>query len=142
MITEKKLSTYFQWDPAKLSLHVPEMDEEHQILVEKMNRLHALREKGAPYATVSQALDDFVRYTARHFADEEAYMERIGFPGLRVHRGVHRQLMDRLKEFRQAFEKTRTLPDDLFVFFKMWLSAHICGVDAKYAMHAQQAQAV
>jgi len=32
------------------------------------------------------------------------------------------------------------LPDDLFVFFKMWLSAHIGGVDSKYARHAKAAQ--
>ena len=27
------------------------------------------------------------------------------------------------------------LGDDLFVFLKMWLSAHICGIDMKYGVH-------
>ncbi|MFO7278451.1 MAG: bacteriohemerythrin [Pseudomonadota bacterium] len=135
------MSDFFQWDPAKLSLHVPEMDNEHQVLISKMNKVHSLHASGASHANIALALDDLVRYTSKHFADEEAYMERIGFPGLRVHKGVHRQLMDRLADYQRTFQTTRKLPDDLFVFFKMWLSAHICGIDAKYALHAQQAKA-
>ena len=135
------MSDFFQWDPSKLGLNVPEMDREHEILVSHMNRLYVLSQKGAKAEALSRAFDELVSYTARHFADEEAYMERIGFPGLRVHKGVHKQLMDRMLGLRQTVRSTGKLPDDLFVFFKMWLSAHISGVDAKYAKYANTSAA-
>ncbi|MBX5459494.1 MAG: hemerythrin family protein [Steroidobacteraceae bacterium] len=131
------MSEFFRWDPAKLSLQIPEMDDEHKVLIGMMNDLHTLNESSRPVAEQLSALDRLVRYTAKHFADEEVYMERIGFPGLRIHKGVHKQLLDRLGEFLSAARSSQKLPEDLFVFFKMWLSAHICGIDTKYAQHAR-----
>lgn len=137
---EGNLSGFFEWDAAKLSLNIPEMDDEHKVLVGLMNELHRLNEANAPFGAQLMALDKLVSYTTKHFADEEVYMERIGFPGLRIHRGVHKQLLEKLAGHVAAARANRKLPDDLFVFFKMWLSAHICGVDTKYAMHAKTAK--
>ena len=131
------MSSYFQWDPARLGLQIREMDDEHQVLISLMNKLHVLHESSAPSAAVTRALDELVTYTAKHFADEEAYMDGIGYPGLRVHRGVHKQLLEKLAGLREAFRTSLVLPKDMFVFFKMWLSAHICGIDMKYAHHAR-----
>jgi hemerythrin-like metal-binding protein len=131
------VSEYFAWDAAKLSLHVPEMDDEHKVIVGMMNELHRLNETRAPVANQLAALEKLARYTTKHFTDEEAYMERIGFPELRLHKGVHKQLLDKVGGFLTAARSSQKLPDDLFVFFKMWLSAHICGVDAKYAQHSK-----
>jgi hemerythrin len=33
-------------------------------------------------------------------------------------------------------KKTGTLSEPFFVFLKMWLKAHICGIDIKYARQA------
>lgn len=134
------MSSYFTWDPARLSLQIPEMDDEHKVLIGLMNDLHELHEKSSPAAEQIQALEKLARYTTKHFADEEAYMERVGYPGLRVHKGVHKQLLDKVGEFLVAARSNRKLPEDLFVFLKMWLSAHICGIDMKYAQHARTAK--
>jgi len=130
------LNGYFQWDPSKLSLQIQEMDDEHKLLIALMNKLHVLHGKHAAAGEQVRVLDELVTYTAKHFADEEAYMERIGYPGLRVHKGVHKQLLERLAGFKSTTRASQALPEDLFVFFKMWLSAHICGIDMKYARHA------
>ena len=135
------MSDFFQWDPSKLALNVPDMDREHQVLISYMNELHVLNEQKASTQAISRAFDNLVDYTVRHFADEEAYMERIGFPGLRVHKGVHKQLLDKMFGFQRTVRATGKLPDDLFVFFKMWLSAHICGIDVKYANYAHTGKA-
>jgi hemerythrin-like metal-binding protein len=135
------LSGFFEWDATKLSLQVPEMDEEHKALIGLMNDLHRLHQQRSPFAGQLRALDELVRYTARHFADEEAYMERIGYAGLRIHKGVHKQLLEKLAGFRSSCQGSHELPAEIFVFFKMWLSAHICGIDMKYANHAKTAAA-
>ncbi|MEJ1966225.1 MAG: bacteriohemerythrin [Gammaproteobacteria bacterium] len=135
-----KLSSYFEWDPARLSLQIREMDDEHQVLIGMMNELHTAHGRSAPIGQQLRELDALVAYTRKHFADEEVYMERIAFPGLRIHKGVHKQLLEKLAAFQQGCRANQKLPNDLFVFFKMWLSAHICGIDMKYAQHARTAK--
>jgi hemerythrin-like metal-binding protein len=63
-------------------------------------------------------------------------MVKVGYPDLAAHKAIHERLLDRLAELHESCRTTRTLSDDLFVFLKMWLSGHICGVDTKYAAHA------
>ena len=129
------MGDYFEWNEAKLGLHIPEMDREHQMLISLMNKLHVLREKKAPATEVAAAIKALGDYTVKHFADEEAYLARIHYPGLGVHKGVHKQLLERFTGFQNAFQKDGKLTDDFFVFLKMWLNAHISSVDMKYSQH-------
>jgi len=133
------MSDYFQWDPAKFSLDVAAMDREHQVLIGHMNTLHRLYVSNAPSPEQGKAFKTLADYTVKHFADEERYMEGIGYPGLRIHKGVHQNLLERVGHFGKAFAATGRFGDDLFVFLRMWLSAHICGVDMKYSAHAHEA---
>jgi len=79
-----------------------------------------------------------VNFTVKHFADEEAFMEKVGYPELRVHTGVHKSLLARVTEYNNEFQKTGKLSDAFFMFLKTWLKAHICGVDAKYGLFSKQ----
>ena len=127
------MSDFFQWDPARLALNVPDMDHEHRVLIACMNKLHDLHEAGAGANDIRVSLDKLVTVTKKHFADEEAFMERIGYAGTAVHKGVHRQLLERLDGHADAFHRERHLTPEFFHFLKMWLSAHIRGIDMKYA---------
>lgn len=133
------MSDLFKWSPA-FSINVPEMDREHQVLIELMNSLNELWKKGAGRSELGKALADLVSYTRRHFADEEAYMLRIGYPDLTRHRMIHERLLSQLDDFAAEFRHSSKLSDDLFVFLKTWLKAHICGIDTKYAAHEQRAK--
>lgn len=133
------MSTEFVWDPARLALNVDEMDGEHRRLIELMNRLQKLYIDLAPAAEQGKAFAALADFTKRHFEHEEAYMERVGYPGLRIHQGVHRNLMSRLNEHALEFRQGGRFSDGLFVFLHMWLRSHICGVDMKYADHVHAA---
>jgi len=133
------MSNFFEWDPGKFALGVQEMDREHQTLIGYMNALHALYAAGAPRPAVAKALDDLAKYTIQHFADEEAYMQRTNFPDLQKHRGVHKTLLERVTGYIKEFQSTGQLTDGFFAFLKMWLRAHICGVDSKYAQRSAAA---
>lgn len=132
------MSDFFEWD-AKYNLGVPHMDNEHRVIVETMNQLHVLHESGAPAAKITKVMSLLMQVTKSHFADEEAYMEKIGYPGLRKHRHMHLHLLDRMGEFQAKMQGTGTAPPELFDFLKMWLKAHICGIDTQYASHSQAA---
>lgn len=130
------MNGFFEWNAAKFGLGVSDMDREHQELIDLMNKLHALYAAQAPATEQGKALTALLNFTVKHFTDEEAYMEKIKFPGLRVHQGVHKQLLERMNGFANNFKAQGKLGDDLFIFLRMWLSAHICGIDMKYSMHA------
>jgi hemerythrin-like metal-binding protein len=134
------MSDYFEWDAAKYAINVPAMDAEHEILIGYMNAVHSLYLAKASPAAVGGALEKLAAYTRKHFADEEAFMARIGFPELRVHAGIHKQLLARIDEFAAGFARSSTLSEDFFSFLKMWLKAHICGIDVKYVPQANSAQ--
>jgi hemerythrin-like metal-binding protein len=130
------MSSYFEWDANRYSLKISAMDDEHKVLIGLMNKLHSLHDAGARGAVLLEALADLARYTEKHFADEEAYMAKVGYPNLGTHKVVHERLLDRLAALHESCAATGKLSDDLFVFLKTWLSGHICGVDTKYAAHA------
>lgn len=129
------MSQPFVWDAARMALNVAEMDGEHRRLIDLMNKLQALHEAGAPAADQGKAFAALADFTQKHFAHEEAYMARVGYPGLAVHQGVHRNLMAKINEHALHFRDHRQFSPDLFAFLHMWLRSHICGVDMKYAAH-------
>jgi hemerythrin len=58
-----------------------------------------------------------------------------------VHQGVHRNLLAKINSHALEFRNSGKFSDALFVFLHMWLRAHICGVDRKYADHVHARQA-
>lgn len=126
------MSNYFEWDPAVYGLGVREMDAEHQVLIGYMNRLHELYVAGASKPDLLAAVDTLVKYTVKHFADEEAYMAKVGYPGLPSHAAIHKRLLEQVSSYVESTRATGKLTDDFFAFLKMWLKAHICGIDSKY----------
>lgn len=121
----------FAWEP-RFDLGVPEMNDEHRILIAKMNHLQRLATFRAPRADLDRGLAELVRYTREHFASEEEYMASIGYPALSTHKRVHDDLVRRLEGFSGELEQTGMLGDAFFDFLHFWLRAHICGIDMQY----------
>jgi hemerythrin-like metal-binding protein len=105
------------------------------------DRLHQLFHGNAPAVEQGKAFAALADYTQSHFKHEEAYIQRVGYPDLAVHQGVHRNVIGKLNEHAAWFKQNRVFRDDLFVFLHMWLRSHICGVDMKYAAHVHAAKA-
>jgi hemerythrin len=133
------MENYFEWDPTLYSIGVNEMDDEHKVLIGLMNDLASMQAQGAGAAEQGRALLKLAHYTRKHFTDEEAFMKQVGFPGLRQHQMIHKQLLSRLDEFAAEFQRAGKLPDGLFAFLRIWLKSHIRGIDIKYAEHSRQA---
>lgn len=123
---------YYEWGP-HLDVHVGAMNDQHKGLIDAMNRLYDLLGQKASRAVLGQALDHLGKLTTSHFREEEAFMTRLNFPKLEMHKGLHKKLLDRFAEFATAFAKTGQLGEDFFQFLKFWLSAHIQGIDSQYA---------
>lgn len=126
--------SFFAWD-TRYDIGVPEMNREHQKLIDLMNQLHKHYEAKAPKETVAKTVLALFDYTKTHFAHEEAYMAKIKYPDLKIHQLVHKDLLDKLTAHKSEFDAKGVLTDSFFSFLKRWLAAHIMGIDKKYSEH-------
>lgn len=126
------------WD-AKFDLGVDEMNDEHKQLILIMNYLYDQNAAGATKPELIRIMKALGAYTERHFSDEEAYMESIGYEGLESHKLLHLNLLKSLCRNARGYveAKDTQIPDELFRFLRGWLAAHIMKVDMKYGEHAQ-----
>lgn len=122
------------WDAKIFGLNIDDMDNEHQVLIKKMNVLHDLANaKGIQGAHLDRAFEDLIQFTAKHFADEEALMSSFSFQGLATHKVIHQQLLARLHEHHNEFKIKGVISQACFDFLHTWLTSHIRGIDTKYA---------
>jgi len=129
-----------QWDES-LDVAVEPMNEQHRVLIDLMNTVYAKNSANAAKAEVETAIEDLMEYVVKHFRDEEAYMESMGFPGLDVHKKLHHNLLSELNRLLDGYktEPANRIGNDFMVFLKFWLSTHIRGIDTLYGAHARQA---
>ena len=125
---------FLNWDDS-LDTGVTRMNDEHKVLIDLMNHLYDLNEVGSAKPTLQKAIQSLVDYTVKHFEDEENYMESIGFSGLKTHKIIHKQLLDKVTDFQRRFSDGHDtiLGNEFFDFLRNWLIAHIKGIDIKYS---------
>ncbi|MDG0818156.1 bacteriohemerythrin [Bdellovibrio svalbardensis] len=123
---------YFKWDAAKLSTQVEAMDDEHMILINIMNQLYERHQAEASNEELLLIVKELVLWTGIHCEHEESYFATLPYLQADAHKKVHRDLLDRLKQYHDNFEKTGALDPMFFQFLKTWLTAHIMGIDSKY----------
>ncbi len=117
----------------KLSVGVETLDNQHKVLIETLNDLHAAMMKGQARSVAGKILNSLVEYTRDHFASEEAMMESAQYPALPAHRLMHRELTKQVEEYVGRYEKGDiTLGVHLLTFLSDWLTKHIQGEDQKY----------
>ena len=124
------------WDNS-LDIGVKTMNDEHHGLLDIMNQIYDAHAGGKQGATINALVAKLGEACTAHFAHEEAYMQRIGYPGFNKHKALHTNLLTRYGAFAAQIRAGGGLASDAFFqFLKFWLSSHIKGIDTKYAAHA------
>jgi hemerythrin len=116
------------------SVHIPQIDGQHQQLVAIINELHAAMLQGTANAALGRILDELVRYAQSHFAYEEAMLQQRGYSSLTVHRAEHQKLTQQVADLQERFRAGKlTLSVQVMQFLKEWLANHILTRDMQYA---------
>jgi hemerythrin len=116
------------------SVHIPQIDGQHQQLVAIINELHAAMLQGTANAALGRILDELVRYAQSHFAYEEAMLQQRGYSSLTVHRAEHQKLTQQVADLKERFRAGKlTLSVQVMQFLKEWLANHILTRDMQYA---------
>jgi methyl-accepting chemotaxis protein len=130
----------FQWSD-RLTLKIDSMDNEHKILVDKINFLIKTlnaHHRNPDQSSLLKAFQDLGAYVVKHFADEEAFMQQIDYPQFPSHKKIHEKLLQQVSEYGRAIEKGHLDDRKLVAFLRNWLISHIMGVDMQYARHSQE----
>ena len=123
---------FIVWDDS-LNLQIDLIDEEHKFLIFLMNKLYKQYHDGEPQITIRATFSELTEYATKHFSDEEEYMASINFTDLDAHRAIHQRLLERLNAYSQEFDDSNgQISEYFFTFLKLWVTAHIKGIDAKY----------
>jgi hemerythrin len=118
------------------------MDDEHHLLVERVDAVLEAIAKGRASAVLGSAINDLVVYTRAHFGQEEVQMLRINFAGLDAHREDHASLLKQLDALKQELDAGRQISAmDLYNFLTRWVKNHIVNVDTKLAAALKEAMA-
>ena len=123
----------FRWKD-DLSVDVPELDDDHQAILELLNHLRASIESGEASA-LPWIIDDLLQYMIYHFRHEEDMMEACHYPFLDNHKLVHRMMETRLGDFIKNPEYRENLEAATWLmgFFEKWLMDHVAGMDKQYS---------
>lgn len=125
----------FVWND-RLVTKIKLIDDEHQVLVGKINNLIGALEDHLVDGNKSKLLtsfDDMANYTVEHFTDEEAFMQSFQYPQFESHKKIHEKLLTEVGKFRDQIVKESLDHKMLVNFLRNWLVSHIMGVDMQYA---------
>ena len=126
-----------------LDIGVASMNEDHREILDAMNEIFDAYEAGKEGDAINRLVSRLGAVCTQHFADEENFMEEVGYPGLKSHKIIHKKLLEDFSGHAAAIEAAGgKANDDFFSFLRRWLVAHIKGIDIKYAEHANSAQSV
>ena len=114
----------------RFNVGVESIDSAHRKLFSIVGKLIALNEDEAKQQHACRdGIKYFKSYTMKHFADEEAYMQSIGYPGLAVHKSLHDSLRDKtLPALEAEMEAQDYSTESVGHFLGIcvgWLNGHI-----------------
>ena len=118
----------------KFKTGVPSIDEEHQMLFDIIGKIYDAIEIELVHDKFDLILDilgELKDYTRVHFADEEHYMEDIGFEGLAQQKILHEKFIETLNEVNldEVDDNQLEYLYEVLNFLQNWLVNHILKVD-------------
>ena len=138
----KKVGTMFEMKP-EYYIGIDMIDTEHKQLFDYANEAYELlQEEFTPdkYDKIDAILEKLRDYTAKHFADEEAYMESIQYKKIFTQKIQHQEFINKLDEFIDQHEKDEGNQDeqimDILNYLTDWLINHILHVDGQIPKEA------
>ena len=110
---------------------IKEIDEQHQVLFDVIERLEQAVTSEDKWSAVHYALVELDNFVKIHFAVEEALMRLHDYPDLDAHIGAHRAFTVALAEIKQHSIR-QDVSGEMTKLLRDWLVGHIGGMDKAY----------
>lgn len=117
------------------------IDEQHKTLFDIIRQANELVQEKMLYDKYDEIMDilnELHTYTEEHFRDEEAYMKKIGYPGLPQQKNAHKAFIERLVKLDLGDmyfidDHQQEYLEDLIIYLLDWLTHHILIMDHQIA---------
>lgn len=116
-----------------LSVGVPSLDEDHQHLLQLVERLKSAKRGGSDRS--GEILAELRERAARHFQHEEQIFLSVGFPLAEEHIAEHREFVAQLDQMLS--DRGRHHAANLTAVLNTWIVDHILKSDREYAEYMQ-----
>lgn len=127
------MSNFVEWDDT-LSVGIEEIDEQHKVLVDLVNKMHEAIHQRHGSDVVIGILSDLAEYTRIHFAVEESLMRILNYPDYDNHKQVHEELLHTVADLQDKVASgKKSIGFELMHFLKTWLVKHIMEEDMQYS---------
>ncbi len=101
-----------------------EIDHQHQRMLESINTLRVMHERGQREA-IAISLADIESFLQAHFAFEEGLMLETEYPYLEPHQIVNKLFLKKVAGFRARYEAGEDMFEEMHASFSRWLGFHI-----------------
>ncbi|MDE6603649.1 MAG: hemerythrin family protein [Lachnospiraceae bacterium] len=123
------MSKEAEWDK-RFNIGVASIDKAHQKLFSIVHRLITLsKDESSGQWACAEGIKYFKNYAIKHFADEEAYMQSIGYKGYDIHKRLHDDLRFKtLPALEKDLTESNYSQESIQHFIGIcvgWLTAHI-----------------
>lgn len=109
----------------------PEIDREHQVLLDLIRNISLAAEQQEPKAWCLRLLREVTKYADFHFFSEENLMLKTGYPDYLEHQQAHTELLATLDGRIQAYSNEQIPLDAVIVFLFDWFVMHTTKDDKK-----------
>lgn len=129
------MSTEFCWSE-EYSVDVPEIDDQHKILFELIDRLDRAIKERRGSAACEEILGELIEYTKVHFSLEEALMRLANYPKFAEHCQLHSELIAEVEAMSAKVKDGQVaISFELMQFLRNWLTKHILKEDKQYSAY-------
>ena len=110
------------------------MDETHREFIELLNRV-----ADAPEESMLAALDEFIRHSEEHFAQEQRWMEQMTYPPLTCHVKEHDGVLETAHEVRRRVAAGEMRFGQVLArAVAEWFSNHAASMDNVLALYMKE----
>lgn len=128
------------WDP-KYTVHVEEIDAQHQRLFKITNDILDLYEKGS--GELYPSLQDLIPLMIIHFRSESVVMLEFNYPDYREHNSQHSEFIDKMLNFLKSYkESDPDLTVKILSYLHDWIYSHTTNLDLKYSQHLMRTRLI
>jgi len=124
---------FYEWNE-RMSVNIPSVDRQHQVLIGYINNLHDAIVKGNSLFVASSIISKLKNYTRVHFVYEELLFDQHGYEETSEHKMQHTKFISKLDQLKEMCKnKDADVNDKLLEFLKNWLNDHILVEDMSYS---------
>jgi len=123
----------------ELSVSIPSIDAQHQILINMINALDDALASGEASEVIVRIFKGLIIYTDKHFSFEENLFSQHGYGDGAAHKAKHDALRKQVMDLKAKMDEGNFMIGvELMVFLKDWLTNHIQKTDKEYVAYLTQ----